>query len=90
MSNNKLFEYMMAGLPVICTNFILWKEVVEENDCGICVNPNNVNEITDAINYLINNLDIAKQMGENGRKMVQKKYNWESEEKKLLEIYRSL
>jgi glycosyltransferase involved in cell wall biosynthesis len=75
---------------VICTDFILWKEVVEENECGICVNPNNVNEITDAINYLINNPDIAIKMGENGRRMVQKKYSWEFEEKKLLEIYRSL
>ena len=90
MSNNKLFEYMLAGLPVICTDFILWKEVVEENECGICVNPNNVNEITDAINYLIKNPDIAIKMGENGRRMVQKKYSWEFEEKKLLEIYRSL
>lgn len=90
MSNNKLFEYMMAGLPVICTDFILWKEVVEKNNCGICVNPNNINEITDAINYLIDNPGIAKQMGENGRRMVQEKYNWQLEEKKLLEIYNSI
>lgn len=90
MSNNKLFEYMMAGLPVICTDFILWKEVVERNNCGICVNPNNINEISDAINYLINNPNIAKQMGENGRRIVQEKYNWEYEEKKLLEIYKSI
>ncbi|MHC1704330.1 MAG: glycosyltransferase [Tenuifilaceae bacterium] len=90
MSNNKLFEYMMAGLPVICTDFILWKEVVEENYCGICVNPNNVNEITDAINYLIKNPDIAKQMGKNGQKIVEIKYNWGFEEKKLIDLYQSL
>lgn len=90
MSNNKLFEYMMAGLPVICTDFILWKEVVEENSCGICVNPNNITEITEAINYLIRNPDVAKQMGDNGRKMVEIKYNWGFEEKKLLNLYKSL
>jgi len=90
MSNNKLFEYMMAGLPVICTDFILWKGVVEENSCGVCVNPHNINEIIVAIKYLIDNPDIAIQMGKNGRKMVEEKYNWEFEEKKLIELYKSL
>lgn len=90
LSNNKLFEYLGAGLPVICTDFILWKEVVEVNSCGICVNPNNVYEIVDAIKYLFDNPDIAKQMGENGRKIVEDKYNWGVEEKKLIDLYRSL
>jgi glycosyltransferase involved in cell wall biosynthesis len=81
---------MLAGLPVICTDFILWKEVVEENNCGICVNPKNVNEIVDAIKYLSDNPSIAEQMGANGQKIVLEKYNWNHEEKKLLEVYRSL
>ena len=90
LSNNKFFEYMMAGLPIICTDFILWKEIVEDNKCGICVNPNNINEITAAIKYLFNNLDEAKQMGINGRKIIEQKYNWKTEEKKLLYLYKSL
>jgi len=90
MSNNKLFEYMLAGLPVICTDFILWKEVVEQNNCGICVNPRNINEIVAAIKYLKENPEVAKQMGQNGRKIVLEKYNWECEEKKLIEIYKRL
>jgi len=90
MSNNKLFEYMMAGLPVICTDFILWKEVVEKNNCGICVNPQNIYEIVDAIKYLSDNPDVAKQMGKNGRKIVMEQYNWECEENKLFKIYNSL
>lgn len=90
LSNNKLFEYMKAGLPVICTDFILWKEVVEKNNCGICINPQNINEIIAAIKYLSDNPDIAKKMGENGRDIVLKKYNWQCEEKKLLEVYQSL
>jgi glycosyltransferase involved in cell wall biosynthesis len=90
MSNNKLFEYMLADLPVICTDFILWKEVVEKNNCGICVNPNNVDEIVAAIQYLVDNPDIAKQMGENGRRIVIEQYNWQEEERKLLDVYMSL
>lgn len=90
LSNNKLFEYMKAGLPVICTDFVLWKEVVEKNNCGICINPRNVNEIVDAIKYLSENFDIAKQMGENGQKAILEKYNWSCEEKKLLSLYDSI
>jgi glycosyltransferase involved in cell wall biosynthesis len=90
LSNNKLFEYMMAGLPVICTDFILWKEVVEKNQCGICVNPRNINEIVDAINYLKENPDIAAQMGNNGRKAIFREYNWSTQSKKLLSVYSKL
>ena len=87
MSNNKLFEYLKFGLPVICTDFFYWKEVVEKNNCGICVNPNNIEEIINAINYLKDNPDIVQIMGQNGKDVVAEKYNWSIEEKKLLNIY---
>lgn len=90
LGNTKLFEYMLAGLPVICTNFILWRQIIDEYNCGICVDPENIDEIADAITYLLDNPEIAKRMGENGRKAVTQKYNWSIEEKKLLALYDSL
>ncbi|MCM8808341.1 MAG: glycosyltransferase, partial [Candidatus Omnitrophica bacterium] len=87
---NKIFEYMSAGLPVISSDFPLWKEVIEGNKCGICVNPLNPEEIAEAIKYLVNNPDKAKEMGENGRRAVLEKYNWDIESKKLIEIYENL
>lgn len=90
LSNNKLFEYLKSGIPVICTDFTLWKEVIEANNCGICVNPNDINEIANAIKYLINNPEIAKQMGQNGRRIIEEKYNWLEEEKKLLDLYKNI
>lgn len=86
----KMFEYMSAGILVIASNFPLWKEIIEDNNCGICVDPLNVNEIANAINWIIDNPEQAKQMGENGRKAVEEKYNWEHEEIKLLRIYEEL
>ena len=83
----KLFEEMMAGLPVLCTNFKLWKPIVEGNDCGICVDPNNVDEIKKAILFLLNNKEKARKMGEHGRKAVLNTYNWEQEEKDLFSLY---
>lgn len=83
----KLFEYMMAGIPVIATDFELWKEIVDEYDCGICVDPHDIEAIADAINYFISHPDIARQKGENGRKAVEEKYNWGMQEKILFEMY---
>jgi len=87
---NKLGEYMMAGLPVIASNFPLWKEIIEDNECGICVDPTKPEEIARAIKYLIDNPEKSKKMGENGRKAVLEKYNWEIEGEKLLKLYNKL
>lgn len=83
----KMFEYMAAGIPVISSDFPLWREIVEGNSCGICVDPLNPKEIADAIDFLISNPGCAEEMGRNGRRAVQKSYNWVSEEQKLLDFY---
>lgn len=87
---NKLFEYMSAGLPVICSNFKMWKDIVEVNNCGLCVNPLDVNEISVAIQYLINNPKEAFTMGNNGISAVKNQFNWNIEEKKLVSFYKSI
>lgn len=86
----KMFEYMAAGLPVISSNFPLWKSIVEINNCGICVDPMNPNAIAKAINYIIENPIEAEQMGENGKKLVLEKYNWDIEKNKLINFYSKL
>lgn len=90
MSNTKIFEEMMAGLPVVCTDFVLWKEFVERWRCGLCVNPEDPEAIAAAVQYLLDHPEEARQMGENGRKAVEEEFNWSTEEKKLLALYRDL
>lgn len=87
---NKLFEYMAQGLPIIGSDFDLWREIVTDNHCGILVDPNNPKEISDAIKWMESHPEEAKQMGENGKKLVLNKYHWAIEEKKLLDLYRSI
>jgi len=86
----KMFEYMAAGLPVVASNFFLLKNIIEKTNCGICINPTKPKKIAKAIEYLIKHPEEAKKMGENGRKAVLEKYNWENESKKLLEVYKNL
>jgi glycosyltransferase involved in cell wall biosynthesis len=87
---NKMFEYMAAGIPIVASNFPLWKNIIEENKCGICVNPLSPNEIARAINYIINHPREAELMGKNGRNLVIKKYNWNREYYKLYNLYKGL
>ena len=77
----KMFEYMAAGIPVIASNFPLWREIIEGNECGLCVDPLNPKAIGEAIQYLIDNPAQAERMGGNGRKAVEGKFNWPVEEK---------
>ena len=86
----KMFEYMLAGLPVIASNFKLWKSIIEEHECGICVDPLNPRAIGEAIDYLIDHPELATKMGENGKALALEKYNWGFEEQKLLSIYEQL
>ncbi|MCE1168345.1 MAG: glycosyltransferase [Sphingobacteriia bacterium] len=86
----KLFEYMAAGLPIICTDFDYHKEIIEKFDCGICVNPENIEAIANAINILHAHPEISEKMGRNGYDAFLNHYNWLSQETNLLQLYRSL
>jgi glycosyltransferase involved in cell wall biosynthesis len=86
----KLFEYMAVGLPIITSNFPLYKKVVEENDCGICVNPISVIEISEAIESISKNVSKSEQMAKNGKKTVLEQYNWETQKPILTAVYKQL
>lgn len=86
----KIFEYMQAGIPIIATDSELWKEIIVGNGCGICVNPFDVDGIKNAICFLLSNPEIAKEMGDKGKKIVKDYYSWESQEKELLRMYEGL
>lgn len=87
MGNTKLFEIMMAGLPVVCTDFVLWKAIIDKYHCGLCIDPENVEAIANAIRYLLEHPEEARQMGANGRRAVEQEFNWGVEERKLLALY---
>lgn len=87
---NKIFEYMEAGLPFIATDYTLWKDIVDRYDCGVCVAPGRPDEIAEAIRFMLTDPDRAYRMGQNGRRAVLEEFNWGSEEKKYVSMFRRL
>jgi glycosyltransferase involved in cell wall biosynthesis len=84
---NKIFEYMQAGIPVIASNFSLWRQIIEGAGCGIMVDPFDINGIADAIKWLLENPKEAEILGEKGRQAVIEKYNWGPEGENLTRFY---
>ena len=83
----KMFEYMALGLPVITSDFPLYRNVVEHNSCGFCVSPYSPEQIAEAMMFLIKHPEEAEVMGQRGRSAVEINYNWSSEAEKLLNFY---
>ena len=86
----KLYEYMAAGIPVVASNFPLWREIVEGNECGVVADPLDPQAIAIAVDRLVTDDQAAERMGVRGRKAVRERYNWESEFEKLLGLYGEL
>jgi len=84
----KMFEYMAAGLPVIASDFPLWRSIISENRCGLVVDPLDVKQIAASLEYLLSHRAEATEMGQRGATLVHQRYNWASEREKLLAFYR--
>ncbi len=87
---NKIFEYLAGNVPLLVSNLPEMEKVVREGNCGFIVDPADPKEIAEKIDNFIKNKGLIKQLGENGRKIVEQKYNWESQIDNLTEAYNSI
>jgi glycosyltransferase involved in cell wall biosynthesis len=84
---NKLFEYMSAGIPVIASDFPLWREIIDTAKCGLLVDPNDPFCIASAMKWILDNPIEAAEMGRRGHDAVLSRYNWEKEAESLVAMY---
>lgn len=83
----KLFEYMLAGMAVVASDFPLWNRIITDAGCGRCVDPMDPMAIGRAIDHLLNDPEEIKAMGQRGREAVLKRYNWEQQQVVLNALY---
>lgn len=86
----KMFEYMTCGIPVVASDFPLWREIIGSAQCGLLVNPRDPEGIARATVELLRNPERARQMGESGRQAAAKHYTWGPEAERLIAFYARL
>jgi glycosyltransferase involved in cell wall biosynthesis len=87
---NKVFDYMAAGLPVLCAIDGVIRNVVEEGKAGIFVQPGNPEALAEAILRLAGDRVSARQMGTAGRRWVCAHYDRKILASNLLKIMESV
>ena len=86
----KLFDYMQAGVPYVCSNFPLYQKLLDTCEAGIAVDPLNFEEIINAINNLMEDSDLYTNLSNNGNIALVKNFNWSTQESKLFKLFQSL
>lgn len=88
---HKMFDYMRESVPMVAPDFAVEiKFIVEEGPSGLLVDVTDPKAIAEAIHRLLTDAELARQLGANGRRCVEEKYNWQAEEAKLLAAFASL
>ena len=75
---------------MVCSDFPKYREVAEKTGAGIMVDPTKPEQIADAIESLVRNPALARQMGEAGKRAVRERFNWNVERVKLLQLYHEI
>lgn len=86
---NKMFEFIQANLPIICSDFPEMRNIVKGFEIGEVANPEDKLKIAQAINDIVLNQDKFNYYKKNCQK-AKKVLNWENEEKLLLKLYTNL
>ena len=86
---NRLFEAMIAGKPVVASNFGNVKRIVEKEGIGLLVNPVKIDEITNAFLRLKNDKPLREKLSQTA-KSKSEIYNWATMQKVLLSVYDNL
>lgn len=86
----KMFEYFAAGLPVIASDFPLWRTIVAERDCGILVDERSPAAVAAAVRRYADEPDLLRRHSANARRLAEEELNWSHEAQELLRVYAEL
>ena len=86
---NRFFDYLHAGIPQLCVNYPVYKEINDKHHFAILVNDISAKNIALQLNNLLENEVVYKYLQQNCLKARQE-LNWQQEEKKLIAFYKNL
>jgi glycosyltransferase involved in cell wall biosynthesis len=88
-SPNKFFEYVMSGTPIIASNLPTFKALNQEFEVALLVDPFQPNRISKVMDQLLTDDNLWLRLHQNCL-MAGKRWNWEAQEDKLIEVYENL
>nr|WP_277987101.1 glycosyltransferase [Microbacterium esteraromaticum] len=83
----KMFEYFAAGVPVVASDFPLWRDIVTQHECGILVDPSSPAKIAEAIRRYADDPQLLACHSRNARRLAIEQLNWASEAQVLRDTY---
>lgn len=83
----KMFEYFAAGMPVVASDFPLWRSIIEEHDCGLLIDETSPDAIAGAVARYAREPELLRRHSANALSAAQGRLNWENEEHSLLQAY---
>ncbi|MCI2266956.1 glycosyltransferase family 4 protein [Sediminivirga luteola] len=86
----KMFEYFAAGVPVIASDFPLWREIITSSDCGVVVDPNSPEQAAEALKRYAESPELLERHSRNARRLALSRFNWSSEAAALVAVYRKI
>jgi glycosyltransferase involved in cell wall biosynthesis len=87
---NKIFQYMSLGKPLLVSDAIAQKRLVERTKSGLVHQEKSVDDFTNQVLKLFKDASLRNELGENGKKFVINEFSWEQTSKKLLHLYNNL
>lgn len=87
---NKIFQYMSLGKPLLVSDAIAQKRLIEDNNSGLVHKEKDVDDFSEKITILYNNKDLRKELGNNGKHFIENEFSWEQTSKKLIDLYDNL
>ena len=86
LSPLKIFEYMACGKPVITTDVGNLKNIIGRHDCGLLVQPGDIDGMSQALMKLVKDPELSQKLGENGHEAAVRHYSWGVISEKLLDV----
>ena len=87
---NKIFQYMSFGKPILVSNAIAQKEIVERVNSGLVHLEKNKDDFSSEVLELYHNKEKAEELGNNGKEFIENEFSWEGTSQALVKLYNEL
>ena len=87
---NKIFQYMSFAKPLLVSDAIAQRNLVEKNNTGLVHKEKEVSDFSEKVLTLYKSEALRNELGQNGKQFIENEFSWEQTSKKLLHLYNNL